>query len=199
MSAQTRVRSRVRAQWLALAASLVVLAGVLVAWALTDAADRVSVVQVARAVRAGEVIEYDDLTVAGVAFDPSVHGLVPGQSLEALVGRTAAIDMEPGSLVVTGTWRDGPQLAAGEDAVGALIDRGRFPAGLARGDVAWAASVDSNSGVAATSVRIIHIEVAADGDLAVTLAVSAERSVDVAQLAATDQVLLIGQFPAGDR
>ena len=77
MSARTRVRSRVRAQWLALAAALVVLAGVLVAWALTDAADRVSVVQVARAVRAGEVIQEDDLTIAGVAFDHGVQGLVP--------------------------------------------------------------------------------------------------------------------------
>lgn len=192
MSARSRPHSRVRAQWIALAAALVVLAGVLVAWALTDAADRVSVVKVARDVRAGEVIREDDLAVAGVAFDHGVQGLVPAESLAALVGRTASIDLRTGSLVVAGMWREGPQLAPGEDAVGAVIHRGRFPDGLSRGDLALAAPVDAVDGDSATAVRILHVELAADGDLAVTLAVDADRSVAVAQLAATDQLLLIG-------
>ncbi|MDP2291258.1 MAG: SAF domain-containing protein [Actinomycetota bacterium] len=192
MNTGTRLRSRVRAQWLALAAALVVLAGVLVAWALTDAADRVSVVQVARAVPAGAVISEDDLTVAGVAFDQGVHGLVPAESLAALVGRTASVDLRAGSLVVTGMWREGPQLAPGEHEVGALIDQGRFPDGLTRGDGALAAPIDATLGIGATSVRVMHVEVAADGDLAVTLAVPSEFAVAVAQLAASGQLLLIG-------
>src|SRR5690349_7089390 len=85
----TTVRARVRAQWLVLAGALMVLAGVLVAWALTRAADRVAVVTVARPVPAGTVIEAGDLTTAQIAFDGDVTGLVPAASLGALAGRVA--------------------------------------------------------------------------------------------------------------
>ena len=47
------VRSRVRTQWLALGAAFVVLAGVVVAWALANAADRVQVVRLTHDVPAG--------------------------------------------------------------------------------------------------------------------------------------------------
>lgn len=193
-----KVRSRVRTQWLALSAALVVLAGVLVAWALSNAADRVQVVQVAQTVQAGDVIDAADLTVAGVAFDAEVNGLVPADSLAALVGRVAAIDLQPGALLQVGMWRDAPQLAAGEEAVGALLKAGRFPTGLARGDLAIAAPVDAAAVDAAAvgitvAVRVIDAELGADGDLSVTLAVPADQSIAVAQLAATDRLLLVGQ------
>jgi len=189
---QTRVRSKVRTQWLALGAALVVLAGVLVAWALTRAADRVQVVQVARTVKSGDVIQLDDLTLTGVAYDGAVQGLVPEESLEALVGRVAAVDLPSGSLVQAGMWRDAPTLAAGEQAVGALLKVGRFPAGLARGDTAIAASIDATSEAPPIPVRVITAEFDADGAFAVTLAVPADSAVLVAQLAANEQLLLVG-------
>jgi len=192
---QSRVRSRVRTQWLALAAALVVLAGVLVAWALSNAADRVQVVRVTQAVSAGEVISAADLTVVGVAFDAEVQGLVPAASLDALVGRVAAVDLEPGVLLVAGMWRDAPETLVGEEAVGAVLRAGRFPLGLARGDVSLAAPVDAAAAAAAepVSVRVIDVQVGVDGELSVTLAVAADSAVAVAQLAATDQLLLVGQ------
>ena len=192
---QSRVRSRVRTQWLALAAALVVLAGVLVAWALSNAADRVQVVRVTQAVSAGEVISAADLTVVGVAFDAEVQGLVPAASLDALVGRVAAVDLEPGVLLVAGMWRDAPETLVGEEAVGAVLRAGRFPLGLARGDVALAAPVDAAAAAVAepVSVRVIDVQVGVDGELSVTLAVAADSAVAVAQLAATDQLLLVGQ------
>ncbi len=188
-----KVRSRVRTQWLALSAALVVLAGVLVAWALSNAADRVQVVQVAQTVQAGDVIDAADLTVAGVAFDAEVNGLVPADSLAALVGRVAAIDLQPGALLQVGMWRDAPQLAAGEEAVGALLKAGRFPTGLARGDLAIAAPVDAAAAGITVAVRVIDVQLGADGDLSVTLAVPADQSIAVAQLAATDRLLLVGK------
>lgn len=192
---QSRVRSRVRTQWLALAAALVVLAGVLVAWALSNAANRVQVVRVTQAVSAGEVISAADLTVVNVAFDAEVQGLVPAASLDALVGRVAAVDLEPGVLLVAGMWRDAPETLVGEEAVGAVLRAGRFPLGLARGDVALAAPVDAAAAAVAepVSVRVIDVEVGVDGELSVTLAVAADSAVAVAQLAATDQLLLVGQ------
>lgn len=188
-----RVRSRVRTQWLALGAALVVLASVLVGWALTQAADRVQVVQVAQPVRAGDVIEAADLTVAEVAFDAQVHGLVPVASLNALVGRVATIDLSTGTLMQSGMWSDAPQLGTGEEAVGALLAVGRYPDGLARGDLAVAAPIDSTTATSPTIVRVIAVQTETNGDLLVTLAVAQADSVAVAQLAATNQLLLVGQ------
>ena len=188
-----RVRSRVRTQWLALGAALVVLASVLVGWALTQAAGRVQVVQVAQAVQAGDVIAASDLTVADVAFDGQVQGLVPVASLNALVGRVATIDLEPGTLMQSGLWSDAPELASGEEAVGALLAVGRYPIGLARGDLAIAAPIDAGLATQPTIVRIIAVQTEANGDLLVTLAVAQADSVAVAQLAATNQLLLIGR------
>ncbi len=138
-----RVRGRVQTQWLALAAALVVLAGVLVAWGLSKAAERVEVVQVARPVQAGNELALDDLQITGVAYDGQVTGLVPATSLERLVGRVAAVDLEAGALMQVGMWADAPAVLEGEDRVGAVLKAGSFPADLARGDVALAAALDS--------------------------------------------------------
>lgn len=196
MSKSGRARSRVRTQWLALGAALVVLAGVLVAWALSNASDRVRVVQLAQAVQVGEPIEAADLTLASVAYDDAVQGLVPAASLDTLVGRVAAIDLQTGVLMQTGMWRDATHIAVGEESVGALLKVGRFPAGLASGDVALAAPVaplDVTVAATAIAVRVLDVEASGDGELTVTLAVPAAQSIAVAQLAATDQLLLVGQ------
>ncbi len=121
-----------------LAAAFTVLAGLLVAWALDRAADRVQVVGVARAVPAGTVITADDLTVTAIAFDTAVTGLVPARSLDALVGRVATIDLAPGALLTVGMWADGSELAADERTVGAVLEPGTHPAGLAAGSAALA-------------------------------------------------------------
>jgi len=195
-----RARPRVRTQWLALGAALVVLAGVLVAWALSSASDRTQVVQLARAVQVGEPIEAADLTFADVAYDGAVQGLVPAASLDMLVGRVAAIDLHTGVLMQTGMWRDASHIAVGEESVGALLGVGRFPVGLARGDVVRAAPVASlDVTVAPIAVRVLDVEAGDDGELTITLAVPAAQSVAVARLAATDQLLLVGQALAVDQ
>lgn len=197
-----RARSRVRTQWLAMGAALVVLAGVLVAWALSNASDRVQVVQLAQAVQVGEPIEAVDLTFASVAHDSAVQSLVPAASLDTLVGRVAAIDLQAGVLMQSGMWRDATHMAVGEESVGALLSVGRFPAGLSRGDVALAApvtSVDVSVAASTVAVRVLDVEASDDGELTVTLAVPAAQSIAVAQLAATDQLLLVGQASAADQ
>jgi hypothetical protein len=213
------LRSQARTQWLALGAALVVLAGVLVTWGLSQASDRVPVVQIASDVSAGDAFAADDFTIAEVAFDGAVEGLVPARSLDALVGRVAAIDVSPGQLVQVGMWRDTPVLADGEDSVGAVLEAGRFPAGLAVGDTAVAASLaapadvlggavsagpndsagsSGASGLAPVIVRVVDVSPGADGSLSVTLAVDELHSVAVAQLAATDRLVLVGR-PTGAR
>ncbi len=181
---------------MALAAALVVLAGVLVAWALSQAADRVQVVQLTRAVSSGTVITAGDLTIAGIAYDSHVEGLVPSESLDAVVGRVAAFDLTAGSLLQMGMWRDTPALLAGEQSVGVVVKPGRLPDGLAQGDTALAAPLQPGDPTPPLPVRVLDRAVTADGNAALTLAVPAADAVVVAQLAATDQLVLIGT-PAG--
>jgi hypothetical protein len=198
----SRLRSSVQTQWMALGGALVVLAGVLVAWALSQAADRVQVVQVAQEVQAGQVITADDLTVTGIAFDSQLQGLVPAGSLAELDGRVAAIDLQPGALVQVGMWRATPVLAPGEQRVGVVLKPGRFPDGIAQGDTGWAASMDPADPAAPVAVRVLDASVTADGATSLTLAVDADAAVTVARLAAAEQLVVVGEPPtvvAGDQ
>ncbi|MFM7045306.1 MAG: hypothetical protein ACKOYG_07120 [Ilumatobacteraceae bacterium] len=251
--ATLRPVGRVRTQWTALAAALVVLAGVVVTWAVSSAGRRVQVVQVAQQVEAGTPIEVADLITAAVAFDPGVEGLVPAASLDALLGRIAAIDLEPGVLLQRGMWRDGETLLDGERAVGAVLSAGRYPPGLAPGDLVVGAplggllvagldgsasstidggaagsgsatSSTSSTGSAAGSaaglaagstasaaggssngtadgqpadesggvlMRVLDATLLDNGSLTLSLAVDAAQAVAVAQLAATDQLVVV--------
>ncbi|MFN8023880.1 MAG: SAF domain-containing protein [Acidimicrobiales bacterium] len=193
-----RTRTQVRAQWLVLAAALTVLAGVLVAWAVQRAADRVEVVSVARPVAAGAVITADDLTTTAIAFDTPVTGLAPASSLDALVGRVATVDLEPGVLLSTSMWADGTELSAGERTVGALLDAGTFPAGLAPGSTALAVALGDDTADAGTdagtdvTVRVLDAADDDRGALRVTLAVPEADAARIARLAAADRLVLVG-------
>lgn len=199
------IRSRVRVQWLLLAAALVVLAGTLVAWALGRAAERVPVVALAQPVRAGDTIDAADLTTAQVAIDASVTGLVPPGSLDAVVGRIAAVDLGAGTLLSVGMWADDAGLGPDERSVGAVLSPGRFPSGLGHGSTATA--LDVRAGVSTTTgeavdpagavsagvlVRVLEVTTDASGDLVATLAVPSAAAESVATWAANDTLALVG-------
>jgi len=193
VSARARLRPRARTQWLALAVALVVLSGVVVAWGLGEVADRVSVVQVARPVRAGTALTVDDLTVVGVAYDSQVTALVPAASLSKLAGRVAAVDLAPGALMQKGMWRDAPALLQGEESVGAVLAVGRFPAGLAAGDFAEVVAIDGDAAAPRVTVRVVQADLDDEGRLVLTMAALDVDAPAVAQLAATDRLVLLGQ------
>lgn len=192
-AARSRWVPRARTQWLALAAALVVLAGVVVAWGLGEAADRVPVVQVARPVRAGDVLSVDDLAVVGVAHDAGVTGLVPAASLEQLAGRVAAIDLTVGVLVQHGMWREAPALLEGEQSVGAVLAIGRFPDGLAAGDFAEVVDLDGAAASPRVTVRVVQVDLDEEGRLVLTLAALRADAPVVARLAASERMALLGQ------
>jgi hypothetical protein len=193
MKMQRRMRPNVRTQWMALGGALVVLAGVLVTWALSTAAGRVQVVRLARDVPAGHTLSLDDLAITDVAFDAPVSGLVPARAMHELVGRVAAVDLPTGALMQKGTWRETPALAADERSVGATLKVGRMPSGLAVGDAALAAPMQPGDSTPPATVRVLTLEHLKDGSTSVSLAVLADSAIVVAQLAATDQLVLIGQ------
>ena len=194
---QRTARGTVRTQWLALGAALVVLAGVLVTWALSTASGRVGVVRLTRPVPAGHVLVADDLTSTAVAFDAPVTGLVPARALSELVGRVIVVDLADGALLQKGMWRDSPALAAGERAVGVALKPGRLPGGMVVGDLAIAAALQPGDTTAPVAVRVLDLTVAKDGTTSMSLAVPASDAVLVAQLAATDQLVLVGAGVTG--
>lgn len=196
MKMDRKISSQVRTQWLALGGALVVLAGVLVAWTLSSAGDRVQVVQVAQSVPAGQALTAEDLTVTGIAFDGPMEGLVPATAAEELVGRVAAVDLQPGTLLLVGMWRDEVALAPGETRVGVVLKPGWMPSGLGRGDTAYAAALDASGSTAAVPVRVLDAITQPDGNTSLTLAVPATDAVTVARLGASDLLVLIG-VPSG--
>lgn len=204
---ETGSSGRARTQWLVLAAALTVLAGTLVAWGLGRAAARSEVVSLAGPVAAGTPFTAADLTVSSVAVDGSVQGLVPAGSLDRLIGRVAVIDLEPGTLLSVGMWSDGTQVLPGERTVGAVLDAGRFPTGLAPADQALAvaldgaapAPIDERAGTGGDrapggdiTVRVLEARTDDMGRLYVTLAAPSPVAVDLARLAATEALVLVG-------
>lgn len=209
-----------RTQWFALGGALVILAGVLVTWALSSASGRTDVVRMNRDVSAGQTFAADDFAVTGVAIEPGVSGLVPASALGDLVGRVAARDAAAGVLVQVGMWRDGADLDSDEYSVGARLGPGHFPAGLGPGDLALAAELatgidllptgqtdgmgdsvvtggttpdaSGSSTDEAIPVRVIDAVLTADGYLDITLAVPSSASVDVARWSANDQLVIVG-------
>lgn len=191
MKTDRQVRSSVRTQWIALGGALVVLAGVVVVWALSAAGARVQVVQVLQDVPAGQVITTDDLTVTGIAYDTALEGLVPASSFEDVAGRVAAVDLTAGSLLLVGMLRSTPALGAGEQRVGVVLRGGRAPDDLGVGDQAVAASMDP-ADPTAVPVRVLAANATIEGARSITLAVPVEGAIAVARLAASEQLVLIG-------
>jgi hypothetical protein len=155
------------------------------------------VVRLARGVAAGHTLSVDDLALTDVAFDAPVEGLVPARALHELVGKVAAVDLPTGALLQKGTWRETPVLAADERSVGTVLKVGRLPASLAVGDAALAAPMQPGDTTAPALVRVLALDHLKDGSTSLSLAVPAGVAVVVAQLAATDQLVLIGQGMGG--
>lgn len=127
---------RRRRRWsLALIGTLVTVGSALafaVLW--MNAGDREPVLAVARRVPAGQVIEARDLSVVRVSTDPGLQP-ISGSSLDEVVGRSAATDLVPGTLVTTEHLRaDDSRLDAGEAIVGIALRAGQLPPDLDGGD-----------------------------------------------------------------
>ena len=107
----------------------VAVVGALGGWTLVDQArDRVQVLAVARAVPAGQAITAADLVVAEVAPDPALRPVAVGRSKE-IIGKSAATDLVPGSLLTSASVREGKPVTTGKDVVGILTKPGQMPEG----------------------------------------------------------------------
>lgn len=125
-----------RRQWarVAAGAALALLGGWIFASLYVSAGERVEVLAVAQPVDRFDVIQNGDLRTVRVAADPGVD-TIDADEADELVGRAAATDLIPGSLlspdqvVAVGT----RLVAANEAVVGAELGRGDAPEGLQGG------------------------------------------------------------------
>ena len=209
---ETAVRTRRRRGLWVAGVALVAAGGVAAAVLVGRAGDRVEVLAVARAVPVGQTIGEADVAVARVATDPALHP-VPVSRRAEVVGRTAAVELRPGTLLTGEEVTDAVVPAAGEQVVGVAARPGQLPArGLRAGDRVRVVPVpgDQARGGAATAgdsgpvgepapARVVQVGPAdADGAVTVDVVVGEAVGPRVAALASTGRIALVLQ-PAGDR
>jgi len=129
--AATAVRRR-RVPHLVVGLLLVVACTVGVVLLSQQMADRQPVLVVARPVTAGQVLTPADVTQANVAADAGVAVVEAGQLGEVL-GRPAAVDLRPGSLLSEPLLGPAEVPAAGESVVALAVQPGRYPPRLQAG------------------------------------------------------------------
>ena len=148
--------------------------------------DRKPVLAVARPIEAGAVITDADLRVAEVAVDPALSPL-PLSAKASVIGRTAAVDLRPGTLLVDSSLGESTVVGDGEALVGIEVPAAAAPVGSIRpGD----------------HVRLLDVPKAADGKAAAPGTVITEgRVLRVASTgssaSATSQLSLVVPADAG--
>jgi Flp pilus assembly protein CpaB len=162
--------------------------------------DRQAVLTVAGPVTAGEVIEPADLGEALVASD-APGAVVAAERRSEIVGRTAAVDLVPGSFLAGQQVADAPLAGSGEAVVGAVLAPGSFPLDLGRGDRVIAVSVPAEAAEAVPSGRavpsvpatVVAIQQQPDsgGGVAVSLAVAPDDAATLSLAGAQGRVTLV--------
>jgi len=93
--------------------------------------DRRPVLAVARPIEAGAVITEADLRVAQVATDPALSP-IPLSAKSTVLGRTAAVDLRPGMLLVESSLGESTAVGEGEALVGVQVPALAAPVGAIR-------------------------------------------------------------------
>ena len=166
------------------------------AWAL-NVGHRTQVLVVARPVQAGSVIKASDLTTAGVSADHSVAGL-PASAASQVVGKVAADNLVPGTLLVRAEVGGGPLVRPGSSVVGLDLKPGMFPAALQVGDpvavVSTPTQASSGGGgtVMVARATVFSLATSPDGtSTLVSVVVPSGQASAVAAAAAQDAVSLV--------
>ncbi|MFF4829425.1 SAF domain-containing protein [Streptomyces sp. NPDC001312] len=101
---------------IALSLALIAAGGAGVAVLLLQVGHRTEVVTVVRDVQVGQVLTEDDLGKASIALDPAVKAVRAGD-LDSVVGKRAAVELKPGSLLAPSQVTKDSLVKAGEQLV----------------------------------------------------------------------------------
>ena len=182
-------------------AALVAVGGLVAAGLVSRAGDRVEVLAVARTVPVGQTIDAADMTMARVPADPALAP-VPVAERGQVIGRVAAVELRPGTLLTAGDVTDTAVPGAGEQLVGVAARPGQLPArGLRGGDRVLAVPVPgdqaSTDGIPAepgdpVPGRVLQVGPPdGEGVVTVDLLVGQDTGARLAAVASTGRVALI--------
>jgi len=190
-----------------LAALLVLGTGLAVAaWGL-HAGQRESVLAVGGALSKGQVIERGDLVSTSVS---GVSGAIPVAEVNAVAGKTAAVDLVAGQILTGAMVTSDPVPGMGESTIGLALDPTRVPgAGLDPADQVTVIAVPDAEGVKtdpatldapevlarAAQVYAVGGESTAGGQVLLTLVVDAEDAARIAAYSTQNRVAVIEAAP----
>lgn len=183
---------RLQVPWLVAAVAALLLATLVVLVGLSRAADRTRVLAVSRPIPAGEVVPADALMVRSIAVDGGPSGFVAEGREADIVGKVAVKALEAGELLTVSDVAGVPELGASERRVGAVMKPTRLPPGARRGEALSAFAVDGDRSVLVPA-RVLDVSVGKDGVATLGLAVGTEQAPLVAQWAASDRLVLVGE------
>ncbi|MFC8660776.1 SAF domain-containing protein [Streptomyces sp. NPDC057199] len=112
---------------IALSLALIAAGGAGVAVLLLQVGNRTEVVTVVRDVQVGQVLTEDDLGTASIALDPAVKA-VDTDDLDSVVGKRAAVELKPGSLLAPAQVTKDSLVKAGEQLVPIGLEPKQIPA-----------------------------------------------------------------------
>lgn len=195
-------RRQRRPAFIVLGLVLILVGGALAAQGYLRVGGRSAVLTVARPIAAGHSIAAQDLTEVRISVDPAVHA-VPASDRNQIVGRVAAVDLLPQSLLPREAVAAASVPAPAQAIVGVALKPGQMPNNLKAGDsVMIVLTPPANGGgpaAAGQAARVLvdHAEVfdlrAADADQStvVSVVVAREQAAAVANAQATGQVSLV--------
>ncbi|MGW1527954.1 SAF domain-containing protein [Streptomyces sp. NPDC002159] len=112
---------------IALSLALIAAGGTGVAVLLLQVGNRTNVLTVVRDVQVGQVLTEDDLGKASVALDPAVQA-VRADDLKSVVGKRAAVELKPGSMLAPSQVTKDSLVKAGEQLVPIGLEPKQIPA-----------------------------------------------------------------------
>jgi hypothetical protein len=112
---------------IALSLALIAAGGAGVAVLLLQVGHRTDVVTVVRDVQVGQVLSEDDLGKASVALDPAIRA-VRADDLQSVVGKRAAVELKPGSLLAPSQVTRDSLVKSGEQLVPVGLEPKEIPA-----------------------------------------------------------------------
>lgn len=199
-----------RPGYIALLVALIVGVAAVGAVLYSKAGTKTPVVVVVREVAQGHLLQRADLSTLTVSGDVTA---IAGSGLSSVIGKTAAVELLPNTLLQRSMLTTAGPLASGQALVGVALDSGQLPAdGLAAGDRvrviqlppknAVATGEGGGSGapqavvlVATALVFSAHADPSNAGGTVVSLVVSTQESTEVAAASAAGLVALV-QVPS---
>ncbi|GAA1851944.1 SAF domain-containing protein [Myceligenerans crystallogenes] len=192
-------KMRRRPAMIAASVACIAVGGLVSAWAWQTTSNTNSVLTVRQDVLRGEVVTRDDLVVVQAGADLAIKA-VPGELLEEVAGKTAALDIAAGSVVTPGQLTDEPVPASDRSVVGVSLAAGLLPAGQVHNGDRVRVVVTEGGGEAGTtsgtagSVEGIVRGIQSDevtGNTLASVEVAADEAVRVASAAAAGKVALV--------